>query len=180
MLAGLLSDDDRRAVAAALILGAVSLEEVVAATRLDGPRVGKALTRLIGGGLVHRATDGTLHLRAGVFQAAARAAAVAGPDPVDGLDADVPAESVRVLRSFVRDGRLQSIPTSRAKRLVVLDLLAQEFEPGQRYSEPMVNLMLGRWHADTASLRRYLVDEGFLDRADRQYWRTGGSVAVEP
>ena len=81
-----------------------------------------------------------------------------------------------MLRAFVRDGRLLSIPTARAKRLVVLDVIAQEFEPGQRYSESMVNLVLGRWHADTAALRRYLVDEGFLDRADRQYWRTGGTV----
>jgi hypothetical protein len=81
-----------------------------------------------------------------------------------------------VLDAFVRDGRLVSIPTARAKRLIVLDHLAQQFEPGERYSEQMVNLILGRWHEDTAALRRYLVDEGFLDRADRQYWRSGGTV----
>ena len=81
-----------------------------------------------------------------------------------------------MLRAFVRDGRLSSIPTSRTKRLVVLDMLAQEFEPGRRYSEAMVNLMLGKWHADTAALRRYLVDEGFLDREAGQYWRMGGTV----
>ena len=64
------------------------------------------------------------------------------------------------------------------KRLVILDLLAQEFEPGRRYSEPMVNLMLGKWHADTAALRRYLVDEGFLDREAGEYWRSGGTVTA--
>ena len=85
-----------------------------------------------------------------------------------------------MLSRFVRDGRLLSIPAAHGKRLIVLGLLAQEFEPGRRYSEPMVNLILGRWHADTAALRRYLVDEGFLDRADRQYWRTGGTVPDEP
>ena len=82
-----------------------------------------------------------------------------------------------MLDAFVRDGRLLSIPVARAKRLVILDRLAQEFEPGKRYSEQMVNLLLGKWHADTAALRRYLVDEGLLDRADGQYWRSGGSVA---
>ena len=46
-----------------------------------------------------------------------------------------------------RDGRLLSIPAAHGKRLIVLDWLAQEFEPGRRYSEPMVNLILGRWHA---------------------------------
>ena len=81
-----------------------------------------------------------------------------------------------MLRSFVRDGRLVSIPAVRSKRLVVLDRLSQEFEPGKRYSEKMVNLILGRWHADTAALRRYLVDEGFLERAAGEYWRAGGTV----
>ena len=81
----------------------------------------------------------------------------------------------------MRNGRLVQIPARRAKRLVVLDALAQEFEPGRRYSESMVNLMLGRWYADTAALRRYLVDEGFLDRDHdgSHYWRSGGSVNVD-
>ena len=83
-----------------------------------------------------------------------------------------------MLRRFVRDGRLVSIPAVHAKRLVVLEMLAQEFEPGRRYSEPMVNLILGRWHADTAALRRYLVDEGFLARDGGEYWRVGGAVEV--
>lgn len=178
-LAGLLADDDRRAVAAALILGATSVDAVVAATGLDVPRAAKALTRLVSAGLVERGSDGTLVLLGSAFSAAARAAATAAaPAPAD--DPDVPAEEAKVLRAFVRDGRLLSIPTARMKRLVVLDRLAQEFEPGRRYPEPTVNLVLGRWHADTAALRRYLVDEGFLDRADGQYWRTGGTVPDEP
>ena len=59
---------------------------------------------------------------------------------------------------------------------MVLDRLAQEFEPGRATPRQMVNLILGRWHADTAALRRYLVDEGFLDRAAGEYWRAGGTV----
>jgi hypothetical protein len=31
---------------------------------------------------------------------------------------------------------------------------------------------------DHASLRRFLVDEGFLSRRGGQYWRTGGPVDV--
>ena len=67
-----------------------------------------------------------------------------------------------------------------SKRLVVLDWLSQRFEPGRRYSEPMVNLILGQVHADTAALRRYLVDDDFLSRAGGEYWRTGGSYEPEP
>ncbi|CAN7440898.1 DUF2087 domain-containing protein [Terrabacter sp. LjRoot27] len=82
-----------------------------------------------------------------------------------------------VLRSFVApDGTLTSIPTKIRKRLVVLDLLSQEFEPGERYDETQVNNRLRAFHPDVAALRRYLVEEGFLDRADGFYWRSGGTV----
>jgi hypothetical protein len=82
-----------------------------------------------------------------------------------------------VLRAFMnRDGRLLTVPAKRAKRLVVLDHLAQLFEPGERYPEPEVNRRLRAVHDDVAMLRRYLVDEGFLAREAGFYWRSGGSV----
>ena len=82
-----------------------------------------------------------------------------------------------VLRAFVaEDGSLKSIPTKIRKRLVILDHVAQEFEPGERYDETAVNNILRPRHPDVAALRRYLVEEGFLDRADGVYWRSGGTV----
>jgi len=94
-----------------------------------------------------------------------------------------------VLGRFIRDGRLTSIPAARSKRLLVLDHLAGLFEPGRRYTEAEVNEALTAWHPDYAALRRYLVDEGFLRRADepdpsggrsvKLYWRAGGSVDVD-
>lgn len=174
-LAGLLADDERRAVFAAVVLGSGSVAGIASATSLDATRVTRALTRLVDGGVIRRGDGGTLEVDAPVFQDAARRAAAATPEPDLG---DASPEAAKVLRAFVREGRLTSIPATHAKRLVILDRLAQEFEPGARYSETMVNLMLGKWHADTAALRRYLVDEGFLDRADGLYWRTGGTVEV--
>ena len=83
-----------------------------------------------------------------------------------------------VLRSVLApDGTLTSIPTRIRKRLVVLDLLAQEFEPGVKYDESQVNNRLRAFHPDVAALRRYLVEEGFLERADGSYWRSGGTVS---
>ena len=82
-----------------------------------------------------------------------------------------------VLRAFFdADGRLTIIPARHAKRLVVLDHLAQRFEPGERYSELEVNDRLRAAHDDVAALRRYLVDEGFLTREGGVYWRSGGSA----
>ena len=85
----------------------------------------------------------------------------------------------RTLERFLDDdGRLHTIPTKRSKRLVVLDHLAQCFEPGRTYAEAEVNEALERFHPDYAALRRYLVDEQFLARDHNVYWRTGGTVAL--
>jgi hypothetical protein len=74
---------------------------------------------------------------------------------------------------------LVSIPVQRAKRLVVLDFLAQQFDPGTRYPEREVNAILSKFHPDYAAVRRYLVDEEFLQRREGSYWRAGGTFSVE-
>jgi hypothetical protein len=84
----------------------------------------------------------------------------------------------RVFAAFMKDGRIVQIPRQHAKRRVILDLLAQEFEPGVRYSEREVNDTLRRFHPDTAALRRYMVDDEFMERdaTGGLYWRAGGTV----
>jgi hypothetical protein len=76
------------------------------------------------------------------------------------------------------EGRLDRIPSSWSKRLVVLDHIVRVFEPGVRYAEPDVNAMLSAFHPDYAALRRYLVDESLLAREGGTYWRVGGTVEV--
>jgi hypothetical protein len=173
-LVGLLADDDRRMVVAALVLGASTTASIMQATGLEGRRVVRALNRLVAGGLVLDEPEDEHVLLEAAFQRAARA--IAATRPVRDEHGDAPAEEAKVLRAFVRDGRLTSIPSAWAKRRIVLDWLAQRFEPGRRYSEAMVNLSLGQVHPDTAALRRYLVDDGFLSRDHGEYWRTGGRV----
>jgi len=84
-----------------------------------------------------------------------------------------------VLRTFFRSGRLTEIPAKRSKRRIVLERIALEFDPGRRYEEKEVNVLLGGFFADHASLRRSLVDEGFLDRDAGVYWRSGGRVDMD-
>lgn len=84
------------------------------------------------------------------------------------------------LRAFVVHGRIETIPARQSRRRLLLDNIAQAFEPGVRYSERRVSLFLGALHADYADLRRYLVDEEFLSRAEGEYWRTGGTVLPSP
>ncbi|HZI96460.1 MAG TPA: DUF2087 domain-containing protein [Actinomycetales bacterium] len=87
------------------------------------------------------------------------------------------ADRERVLNAFLDgEGRLTAMPAKHRKRLVVLDHIARVFEPGRRYTEVEVNAMARAFHDDVAMVRRYLVDSGFLSRADGVYWRSGGSV----
>lgn len=81
-------------------------------------------------------------------------------------------------RFLTTDGRLHTIPSKQAKLLVVLDHLAQAFEPGRVYPEADVNDVLQRFHPDHAALRRYLVENQFLSRENGQYWRSGGTLDV--
>jgi hypothetical protein len=177
-LVGLLADGDRRAAFAALVLGATDLATVRTRSGLDLRAAAKAVQRLVDVGLVVQGDDGMLHLLGEAFALAARAEAERAPRSRE--HDEEPEDVARVLRIFVREGRLTSIPTVHSKRLVVLDWLSQRFEPGRRYSEKMVNLMLAQVHPDTAALRRYLVDENFLSRADGEYWRSGGNYVPAP
>ena len=83
------------------------------------------------------------------------------------------------LRAFVRDGQIAVMPARRARRLLLLEAVAQAFEPGARYPERQVSLFLGTLYPDYAALRRYLVDEVFLSRSGGEYWRSGGAVPLE-
>ena len=97
------------------------------------------------------------------------------PDNSDGLLADPPVQ----LRAFIRDGRITAVPAKRTRRRQLLDEVAQAFEPGCRYPEPVVNEILRSVFDDYCTLRRYLVDEAFLSRtAAGTYWRAGGTVDV--
>lgn len=180
-LVGLLAEPARLRVVAALVLGATTLHDVAQVTGLERRAATAALERLAAGGLVaNDAASGGLQVVAGRFKDAAQSEAKkrAEAAPVESFDG-VTAEDATVLRNFVSAGRLRQIPASKGKRLVVLDWLAGRFEPGTIYPERDVNLMLGLAHSDVAALRRYLVDEQFLERRDGFYWRAGGTFDID-
>lgn len=176
-LIGLLAEPTRLRVFAAVVLGADTVATVADQAGTSLRDATRALRRLQSGGVV--TLDGAqVVLHADVFSQAAREGAEHRPAEDFGVSDP---EMVVVLRSFIREGRLQEIPRSATKRLMVLEYLAASFEPGQDYPEPEVNEILHRWHPDHATLRRYLVDAGFLTRAHGIYRRCGGRIhPLEP
>ena len=91
---------------------------------------------------------------------------------------DIDAQSRKVLAAYLNaDGSLKQIPAQPAKLRVILYYLVTTFEPGAAYTEKEVNTLLRRFHADTAALRRALIDEGLLGRVSdgSRYWRISPS-----
>jgi hypothetical protein len=96
----------------------------------------------------------------------------ARPEYIPAPDLDPAAQ--KVLKSHLNvDGSIRQIPSQPAKRQVILNYLVQAFEPEVNYKEKEVNEILRRFHADTAALRRYLVDANLLARESdcSRYWR---------
>jgi hypothetical protein len=172
-----LADPDRLAVAGLLARGPRSATDVARELGLPPDRVRRLLARLASVGVIRAQPDGKKYRL--VRETLRRAAREVGPsrDPGLALGA-VDDDEETVLRQYFRDGRLREIPVKRSKRLIVLERLALEFDVGTRYSERQVNEILRPFDDDYVSVRRYLVDEGFLSRDHGVYWRTGGRVDV--
>jgi hypothetical protein len=134
----------------------------------------RTLAPFVQSGLVRR-EGSRYHLDEGAWRAVARELPQATP-PSPRVAFGMTNDEAQVLSRFFRGDRLVELPAQRSKRLVVLERLALEFEVGVRYGEPEVNEALRRFNEDYATLRRQLVDEGYLDRSGGEYWRAGGRV----
>jgi hypothetical protein len=168
----LVLDPIRLAVLGRAAVGAVLVDELAAELEIPERRVLEAVGRLREAGLL----DERFQLRRRALREVATRLPRAEPPADSVVEGEWRAEEAEVLSRFFSGSRLTEIPAHRAKRLVALERLAREFEPGLRYSERSVNTTLQTFHPDYASLRRYLVDEGLLTRADGAYWRSGGRV----
>ena len=77
----------------------------------------------------------------------------------------------KILKNFLDEDKLKTIPASHKKRMVILKWLVAKFEPEIRYPEANVNEIIQRHHPDYATLRRELIIRGLMDRKGGVYWR---------
>jgi len=85
------------------------------------------------------------------------------------------AEVQKIIDTFfssIEPLRLKSLSSKEKKKLVILRVIAGQFAPGRRYPEKEVNRILRDIHEDYVTLRRYLIEYGFLDRTQdcAEYW----------
>ena len=80
----------------------------------------------------------------------------------------------KVLATFTTaDGRIKTFPMQERKFRVLLRHILPAFSHGVRYTEKRVNEILSKYNDDTARLRRWLVDFGYMARESGggKYWR---------
>ncbi len=172
-----MADANRLKIVGLLAGRSYSVEELAALLDLRPSTVSHHLAKLADAGLVTARTESYYN----VYQLEEKAleertrrllsrqdftSAVADMD-LDTYDRKVVTDYTR------RDGSLKSIPAQRKKLEAVLRYVVKAFQPGKRYSERKVNEILGRYHEDTATLRRELVGYHLMERegGGGAYWR---------
>ena len=86
----------------------------------------------------------------------------------------------KVLRDFVKDDRLTSIPASHKKKLVILRWLMTKIPPDPQFTEREISQLLKHYHPDFATLRRELVDNKFMTREQGVYQRIHTDNEIDP
>lgn len=79
-------------------------------------------------------------------------------------------ERARVVATFIRDGRLVTIPAQYKKRRYIMEEIVRAFEWGRLYDEKEVNAIMRTFHDDVASLRREMIDQRIMMRENGRYW----------
>ena len=74
-----------------------------------------------------------------------------------------------VISTFIKGGRLVSIPVQQKKREIILRHILTRFETGRDYDEREVNAILIEFHEDYCTLRREMISFGLMSRDHETY-----------
>jgi hypothetical protein len=78
-----------------------------------------------------------------------------------------------VLKAYFSSGAVNNkLPVKEKKKIIVILELIKRFEAGRNYTEKEVNQLIGTVFSDFATLRRYMIEYGLMERTTdcRQYW----------
>ena len=168
------SNESRLRLIGHLANGERSVGELAQLLNLKEPTVSHHLAELKELGLVEARAEGNLR----IYRLNTRVLETLSKDifAQPNLAALVPrselSEDERILRTWVKNGRLVDIPAQEKKKQVVIHWLAEQIDPERRWTEREFNQWLAQFNEDYATLRRYLVDGGYMARENGVYWRT--------
>jgi DNA-binding HxlR family transcriptional regulator len=141
-------------------------EELAAILRLKPATISHHLTKLTDAGLVKAQKDQyyqtyslvSTHLNLSLGEL------VHLPQPALESGTEQDAYRQKVLKTFFRHGRLTQFPAQLKKRIIILEKIAEAFEPEREYTEKEVNFILLDYNEDVASLRRGLIEQNLMTR----------------
>lgn len=168
------SNESRLRLIGHLANGERSVGELAKLLDLKEPTVSHHLAELKWLGLVDVRAEGNMR----IYQLNTRALESISKDIFarPNLAALVPkselSEEERLLRAWVKDGRIVHIPAQEKKKQIVIRWLAGQIDPARRWTEREFSEWLAQYNEDFATLRRYLVDSGYMARENGIYWRT--------
>lgn len=75
----------------------------------------------------------------------------------------------RVVDTFIVNGKLESIPVQRSKRVAVLKFLVDQLDANRVYDESEINEFLSPYHSDVCTLRREFIINKLMVRKNGKY-----------
>lgn len=98
-----------------------------------------------------------------------------GAKMVDERYATTEKEKQKVLSTYFKqgiDGRLDTFPSKEKRKLIVLQTIVNRFDRNKKYTEREMNAILKTIYGDFATIRRYLIEYGFMERSQdcMEYW----------
>ena len=158
-----MASTDRLRIVGLLSQGSKRAAEIVEMLGMHPSDVMRHLEQLTDSNVVSEA-DGVYDLNEKAIESLARGQfegkrAVYAPE--EGQEEDVR----KVLKAYLNaDGTIRQLPQEGTKMLIILHFILDAFSFDANYTEKEVNTILRRFHVDTATLRRNLIDDGLMAR----------------
>ena len=85
------------------------------------------------------------------------------------------AEEEKVLQSMfssLAPLKLKTFPAKEKNKIIILKKISGQFERSKRYTEKEVNTVIKDIYGDFATIRRYMIEYGFMERTNdcKEYW----------
>ncbi|MCJ1907519.1 DUF2087 domain-containing protein [Planococcus ruber] len=85
-------------------------------------------------------------------------------------------EKEKILANYFKGdftNRIEVFPSKEKKKLILLESIASRFDPDRTYTELQMNEILEKVYHDYVSIRRYLIEYGFVNRSKdgASYWK---------
>ena len=169
-----LADESRLRIIHSLNEKAQYVEELANRLNLAGSTVSFHLKKLEAVGLVEKMKEQyyvVYHLKAEIFNLTLRDL-ISFPNLEEVVQTErIESYRVKVIKTFMRENKLLSLPVQNKKRLIILDEFLRMFEVGKTYPEKEVDKIINTSFDDHCTIRRLLVEEGMMARENQLYRR---------